>query len=552
MATELLRHLLALTLASSLGIITALALRALTRRLFGASASYSLWLLVPIAMLSVLLPQVPATGSQSPIASLSVTSTPLTHVVGKPLESLVTAAATPFYGAPWTVGVWGLGVAIFAVYLVALQRAFVRSLGTLSGVRCVRRAEHSVGCPALIGVLRPKVILPADFRVRYTRLERLLVLSHERTHLRRGDAGWNALVALMRCIFWFNPLIHVAARYFRFDQELACDAAVLAARRGSRRPYATAMLKTQLTEGALPIGCHWRSAQDLKERLRMVSRRAPDRTRRRFGRALTMFLAGIVAYTAWAEQPVAGSTTRPATSASARPHSVMGWTAAWAGWLTSPNQAPDEPVSIVIRDARLFLAPGVIIEATADMAGEQESHLHGHVSLRAIGAVTDERGGPQTLILEGHAHLTFTSPADGQLSSQTTVVDSNRAVLVGHPDGESVVQVDAATMQTVLVPQFVYSAKAQILPQLLTPNSITPNLKDADISRVAAAVSMATHRTFVIDPRVHGLLTMVSTAPMTPEAFYQAFLDILRTGGFVAMPVGPAANAVKIVPGVSD
>jgi beta-lactamase regulating signal transducer with metallopeptidase domain len=154
MATELLRHLLALTLASSLGIITALALRAITRRMFGASASYSLWLLVPIAMLSVLLPHLQATGSQSPIASLSVTGSALTHVVGKPFETLVTAASTPFYGTLWTLGVWGVGVAIFAVYLVALQRAFVRSLGKLSGLRCVRRAEHSVGCPALIGVLR--------------------------------------------------------------------------------------------------------------------------------------------------------------------------------------------------------------------------------------------------------------------------------------------------------------------------------------------------------------------------------------------------------------
>ena len=157
-----------------------------------------------------------------------------------------------------------------------------------------------------------------------------------------------------------------------------------------------------------------------------------------------------------------------------------------------------------------------------------------------------------TLILEGHAHLTFTSPTDGPQGPQTTIVDTNRAVLIGHPDGETVVQVDAATMQPAMLPQFVYSATPQILPELLTRNSITPNLKDADVSEAAAAVSMATHRTFVIDPRVHGLLTMVSTTPMRPEAFYQAFLDILRTGGFVAMPVGPAANAIKIVPGVND
>jgi beta-lactamase regulating signal transducer with metallopeptidase domain len=395
MRSELLRHLLSLTLGSSLGIVTALALRGVIRRMFGASVSYALWPLVPIAMLSVLLPHVHFTDSTAPISALPVTSSALTHALDRSFVSLATAASAPIDGALWTLGVWGVGAAIFALYLVALQRAFVKSLGTVSGLHCVRRAEHSVGCPALIGVLRPKVILPADFRARYTRLERLLVLSHERTHLRRGDAGWNALVALMRCIFWFNPLIHVAARYFRFDQELACDAAVLEARCGSRRPYANAMLKTQLTEGGLPIGCHWRSAQDLKVRLRMVSRRAPSRRRRLLGGALTALMAIAVAYTAWAAGPVAGSTT-PTTGASAGGQPGVSWTAGWSGWLNSLNQALGQPVIIFVHHAQLFLPSGVKAVTNADMVRS------------AI--LTDGQEHPQTTILDGHVHLEFTSP----------------------------------------------------------------------------------------------------------------------------------------------
>jgi beta-lactamase regulating signal transducer with metallopeptidase domain len=527
MKSELLRHLLFLTLASSLGIITALAFRSVTRRMFGARASYSLWLLVPIAMLSVLLPHVHTTGSTAPISALPETPSALTHAVGRSFDSLATTAASaPIDGALWTLGVWGVGAAIFALYLVGLQRAFVKSLGALSGMRCVLRAEHSVGCPALIGVLRPKVILPADFRARYTRLERLLVLSHERTHLRRGDAGWNALVALMRCIFWFNPLIHVAARYFRFDQELACDAAVLAARRGSRRPYASAMLKTQLTEGALPIGCHWRSAQDLKERLRMVSRRAPNRRRRLIGGALTTLMAVVVAYTAWAAELAAGSTTTPAASAATVGRPVVGWMAGLASWITLPNQTPDQQVIMVVRDARLFLAAGVRTAVTADMV----------------------RSG-QTTTLEGHVHLTFTSPSAGAVSPQTTIVDTNRAVLVGRADGGSELQVDAATVQAV-PPQIV--GRPKTLPLLLMPNLITPQFGDADVSEVAEAVSLATHRALIIDPRVRGQITMMTTIPMSREAFYQAFVDILLTRGFVAVPVGPAGNVIRILPGANE
>jgi hypothetical protein len=181
----------------------------------------------------------------------------------------------------------------------------------------------------------------------------------------------------------------------------------------------------------------------------------------------------------------------------------------------------------VVRDARLFLASGVTIQTSADM---------------------DVRSGP-TSTLEGHVHLTFTGPSAGAANPQATIVDTNRAVLIGQPGGESVVQVEEATVQTVSLPQFV--GTPQILPQILTLNSITPNFRDADISKVAAAVSMATHRTFVIDPRVRAQLNMHSSAPMTPEAFDQAFLEILRTRGFVAMPVGPAANAVMILPGTN-
>ncbi len=546
MKTELVRQLLALTLASSLGIVTALAFRRIIRRVCGASVSYSLWLLVPLAMLAVLLPHVHATAATAALTALPASTFPLTYALQHSFDSLAAASATPIDAARWTLGGWAAGAALFALYLAGLQRAFVKSLGSLSGSRCVLRAAHSVGCPALIGVIRPKVILPADFKSRYTRLERLLVLSHERTHLRRGDAGCNGLLALMRCIFWFSPLIHVAARYFRFDQELACDAAVLAARRGSRRPYANAMLKTHLTEGALPIGCHWRSAQDLKERMRMVGRPAPNRRRRLWGSAFASLMAGVVAYTAWAAAPVAGSPALPAGSASPGGRSVLGWKAAWAGWMT-PDPAPDRAVVIAMRGAELFLTPGVTMEANADMARSADRQVQGHVGVMG-NTLSDEQGHPQTITLEGHVHLTFTSPA-GSASPQTITVDTNKAVLVGQPDGSRVVQVEEATVQSVLLPQFVGTAPT--LPQLLTPNSITPNFKDADISRVAAAVSMTTHRTFVIDPRVQGLLTMVSTTPMTPEAFDQAFLDILRTRGFVPMPMGPAANAIRIAPGTN-
>jgi general secretion pathway protein D len=74
---------------------------------------------------------------------------------------------------------------------------------------------------------------------------------------------------------------------------------------------------------------------------------------------------------------------------------------------------------------------------------------------------------------------------------------------------------------------------------------ITPNFKDADITQIAEAVSAATGKNFIIDPRVRAQVTMLSSTAMSPDAFYQAFLSILQVYGFIAVPAG---NVVKILP----
>ncbi len=75
--------------------------------------------------------------------------------------------------------------------------------------------------------------------------------------------------------------------------------------------------------------------------------------------------------------------------------------------------------------------------------------------------------------------------------------------------------------------------------------TITPNYKDADIRQVIEAVGEVTGKNFVLDPRVKAQVTMLSSAPMSPDAFYEAFLSILQVYGFVAVPSG---NLIKILP----
>ncbi len=85
--------------------------------------------------------------------------------------------------------------------------------------------------------------------------------------------------------------------------------------------------------------------------------------------------------------------------------------------------------------------------------------------------------------------------------------------------------------------------------------TITPNYKDADLRQIIEAVSAITGRNFIVDPRVRAQVTMLSAEPMSPDAFYAAFLSILEVHGYIAVPSGdlikilPDANA-RQVPGI--
>ncbi len=75
--------------------------------------------------------------------------------------------------------------------------------------------------------------------------------------------------------------------------------------------------------------------------------------------------------------------------------------------------------------------------------------------------------------------------------------------------------------------------------------TITPNYKDADLSQIIQAVSEVTGKNFIVDPRVNAKVTMLSATPMSPAAFYEAFLAVLQVYGYVAVPAG---KVIKIVP----
>jgi len=81
------------------------------------------------------------------------------------------------------------------------------------------------------------------------------------------------------------------------------------------------------------------------------------------------------------------------------------------------------------------------------------------------------------------------------------------------------------------------------------PTSRLWNLQDADILSIINEVSQETGKNFVVDPRVSGKISLVSSKPLKQHEVYQVFLSVLGILGYSAIPSG---NVVKIVPNMES
>jgi beta-lactamase regulating signal transducer with metallopeptidase domain len=271
MAAEVLTHLAFCNLAAGLAILLVLTLRRPVRALFGAEVAYLLWLLPLAAGFAALLPARAA----EPGAEAA-------------RRFMLSGDHAAMLGGVWIAG----SVVAFALLI-------------WGQARFLQRARAGKAGPAVVGVLTPRMIVPDDYQSRFTDAERAVIRAHERAHIERLDPRANAVMAVIQCLGWFNPLIHIAVKEARLDQELACDARVMDRLSRERGLYARTLLKTQLGAHALPLGCHWPAPapHPLEDRVTMLGRPKPTLRRTAVGGALVTAMSLTAAVGAWSAQP---------------------------------------------------------------------------------------------------------------------------------------------------------------------------------------------------------------------------------------------------------
>lgn len=300
MANNTLHFLVEWTWLGTAAIILILLLRLPLRRYFGPTLAYFSWAILPLSLLASLLPHASTTvtgaGILQPAAELSAITMP-----AMPAAS----GQMPF----WCLLTWASGAALMLIWFAAQHRYFLKRLGPLSVAGPIYQAQSMQIGPALLGVWRTRIVVPQDFFERYTAQEQALIIAHEQMHSQRRDPFCNLLYALLQCLFWFNPLLHFAAHRYRLDQELACDADVIARHQSSPRHYAEALLKTLSSPSSTALACHLQSPQTLKERIMRLQQTRPTLARRLVAYALLGSVTSLCAYAAWAATPATAGET---------------------------------------------------------------------------------------------------------------------------------------------------------------------------------------------------------------------------------------------------
>lgn len=282
---KLLNNLMQIGLTVSLAALVPLILRRLMKKRYPARMVCVVWAILALRLLipvQLTLPQAPVQvmprtsyvvqSDQTAFrqAGLPVTQTPARWVTGTQAQTLSAADTgtvktvdiTDILLTLWLAGViacvlWqGIGYYRLIRSLKGTSQPVERAdLHTILQEQCADlvidreiplRVSAAADCPMLAGFIHPTLYLPDE---RISRTDAVFIFRHELTHYKHGDLWLKLLLLAARCLHWFNPLVHLIARFAQEDIEAACDDAVVRGHDGAyRRAYGETILRSAIAQ----------------------------------------------------------------------------------------------------------------------------------------------------------------------------------------------------------------------------------------------------------------------------------------------------------------
>jgi len=270
-----------------------------------------------------------------------------------------------------------------------------RAAADLDLARRVRLlASPRVAMPMVWGILRPVILLPQHADA-WPAHERRAVLLHELAHVKRLD-GLMQLVGRAACaLYWFNPLVHLAAGRQHDERERACDDRVLAAGQKAS-DYAAQLLSIAQQVRRSPLAAVAAVAMARPSRMegRLLAILDATRSRRALSRAAalaTVLLAAAVAASCASMRVTPAAGGPPGATSRADAPLAPGAAAEQEAATPAPASVPPARGTMLLLETR-------IIEVPADERGRLDQIL-----TRAVFARADDPFSPAALMSEDQA-----------------------------------------------------------------------------------------------------------------------------------------------------
>ncbi len=184
--------------------------------------------------------------------------------------------------------IWILGIVLLFGYKVIKYKVFLKNILKnsrkiqLDGIQTEKievRATDLVKSPFVIKWLSPVLVLP-DKDLTPAQMQNILV--HELTHIKRHDIIYKWIVAICKCVHWFNPFMYLIANKIEKDCEISCDeTSVKSMNNTQKKSYADTILSFAFEYGRpAPFATSMSSNKEtLKNRLIAIknSKKMPKR-----------------------------------------------------------------------------------------------------------------------------------------------------------------------------------------------------------------------------------------------------------------------------------
>lgn len=253
MLSEIFKALLITSLAGSCLTAIITIAKPITKKIFGYSWHYYIWLAVLAVMILPVRFTLPQKADTMPITvqtSQNIQTAEIAQTQNS--DNIIPAMQKKPETDIWQSGTNfvkriidnRLNILAYLWLTVAIMLMLINLIGYIRLIMKMRRNSIVVSCPELMnftnkrvtvrvwentsspfmtGIFKPTLVLPAE-NLSEEQLNN--ILSHEMTHFKRHDILYKWFMSLVKCVHWFNPVIWYVTKQINTECEISCDMAV--------------------------------------------------------------------------------------------------------------------------------------------------------------------------------------------------------------------------------------------------------------------------------------------------------------------------------------